>query len=177
MCCGSHGFALKPFFVTSLGELSSESTWLQQTVHSSLTKKFQNGDSTKPDSTPRSLPNTVGFQTNHHGSSRTIVEFKLAQHSRRKEHNNADSPAHSQAGSQACRCLGWQNRGVSGIGEASPASSTRKQNNFYSVPNCLVLFHHDPNKRYDTKISVLSEPTTKLFLRCTSIALFPYMVR
>ena len=55
-----------PFFVTSLGELSSESTWLQQTVYSSLTKECQNGDSTKPDSTPRSLPNTVGFQTNHY---------------------------------------------------------------------------------------------------------------
>ena len=49
----------------SLGELSSESAWLQQTVNSSLTKERQNGDSTKPDSTPRSLPNTVGFQTNH----------------------------------------------------------------------------------------------------------------
>ena len=54
------------FFVTSLGELSSESTWLQQTVNSSLTRECQNGDSTKPDSAPKSLPNAVGFQTNHY---------------------------------------------------------------------------------------------------------------
>ena len=59
----------KPFFVTFLGELSSESTWLQQTVNSSFTKECQNGDSTKPDSTPRSLSNTVGFQANHHNKS------------------------------------------------------------------------------------------------------------
>ena len=36
------------------------------TVNSSLTKECQNGDSTKPDSTPKSLLNTVvGFLTNH----------------------------------------------------------------------------------------------------------------
>ncbi|CAN0360989.1 unnamed protein product, partial [Ascophyllum nodosum] len=107
----------------------------------------------------------------------TIVYFKLAQLSRRKGHNYADSQAHSQAGSQACRCIGRHNRGVSEIGEASPSSSATKQNNFYPVLNCLVLFHHDPNKRYDPKFSVLSEPTTKMFLRCTSMALFPYMTR
>ena len=56
----------QPFFVTFLGELSFESTWLQHTVSSSLTKEWQNGDSTKPDSTPRSLFNTVRFQANHH---------------------------------------------------------------------------------------------------------------
>ena len=33
-----------------------------------LTRECQNGDSTKPDSTPRSLPNTVGFQTNNHNN-------------------------------------------------------------------------------------------------------------
>ena len=109
--------------------------------------------------------------------SPTTVFFKLAQLSPGKGHNYADSQAHSQAGSQACRCLGWQNRGVSEISEASPSSSATKQNNFYPVLNCLVLFRHDPSKRYDLKISVLSEPTTKLFLSCTSMALFPYMVR
>ena len=57
------------FSLHSRGELSSGSTWLQQSVNSSLTKECQNGDSTKPDSTPRSLPNTVGFQTNHHDIS------------------------------------------------------------------------------------------------------------
>ena len=46
------------------------------------------------------------------------------------------------------------NRGVSERGEASPSSSATKQNNFYPVFNCLALFHHDPNKRYDPKISV-----------------------
>ena len=35
-------------------------------MNSSLTKECQNGDSTQPDSTPKSLPNTAGFQTNHH---------------------------------------------------------------------------------------------------------------
>ena len=51
-------FLFLTFLHYILGELSSESTWLQQTVNSSLTKECQNGDSTKPDSTPRSLPNT-----------------------------------------------------------------------------------------------------------------------
>ena len=41
-----------------------------QTVNPSLTNECQNGDSTKPDSTPRSLPNTAGFQTNHHDTKR-----------------------------------------------------------------------------------------------------------
>ena len=65
------------------------------------------------------------------------------------------------------------------IGKASPSSSAIKQNNFHPVPvfNCLVIFHHDPNIRYDPKISVLSEPTIQLFLRCTSMALLPYMIR
>ena len=109
--------------------------------------------------------------------SPTIVYFKLSQLSRRKGHNYADSQAHSQAGSQACRCLEWHNRGVSEIGEASPSSSATKLNNFYPVLNCLVLFHHNPNKRNDPNVSVLSESTTKLFLCCTSMALFPYMIR
>ena len=125
--------------------------------------------------THKSTKNNLKFHSQHSlTGSPTIVYFKLAQLSRRKGHNYADSQAHSQAGSQDCRCLGWQNRGVSEIGEASPSSSATKQNNFYPVVNCLVLFHHDPNKRYDPKISVLSEPTTNLFLRCTSTALFPY---
>ena len=61
------------------------------------------------------------------------VYFKLAQLSRRKGRNYADSQAHSQAGSQACRYLGCQKRGVNEIGEASPSSSVAKQNNFYPV--------------------------------------------
>ena len=69
LLCAVGPLVSQPFFLASLGELRSESTWLQQTVNSSLTKECQNGDSTKPDSTPRSLPNTVGFQTNHHGIS------------------------------------------------------------------------------------------------------------
>ena len=128
--------------------------------------------------TNKSTKDNLKFHSQHSSTgSPTIVYFKLAQLSRRKGHNYADSRAHSQAGSQACRCLGWKNRGVSEIGEVSPSSSETKQNNFYPVLNCLVLFHHDPNKRYDPKISVLSEPTTKVFLRCTSMALFPYMIR
>ena len=87
--------------------------------------------------------------------SPTIVYFKLAQLSRRKGHNYTDSQAHSQAGSQVCRCLGWQNRVVSEIDEASPSSTATKQNNFCPVLDCLVVFYHDPNKRYDPKISVL----------------------
>ena len=35
-------------------------------MNSHLTKEYQNGDFTKPDSTPRSLPNAGGFQTNRH---------------------------------------------------------------------------------------------------------------
>ena len=128
--------------------------------------------------TNKSTKDNLKFHSqNSSTSSPTTVYFKLAQLSPRKGHNFADSQAHSQAVSETCRCLGWQNRGVSEIGEASPSSSATKQNNFYPVFNCLVLFHHDPNKRYDPKVSVLSEPTTKLLLRCTSMALFPYMIR
>ena len=128
--------------------------------------------------TNMSTKNNLKFHSQHSSTgSRTIVYFKLAQLSLRKGHNYADSQAHSQAGSQACRCLWWQNRGVSEIGEVSPSSSATKQSNFYPVLSCLVLFHHDPNKRYDPKISVLSEPTTTTTNRCTSMALFPYMIR
>ena len=127
--------------------------------------------------TNKSPKDNLKFHSQHSSTgSPTIVYFKLAQLSRRKGHNYADSQTHSQAGSQACRCLGWQNRGVSKISEASPSSSATKQNNFYPVLDCLVLFHHDLNKRYDPKVSVLSEPTTKLSLRCTFMA-FPYMIR
>ena len=63
----------------------------------------------------------------------TIVYFKLAQLSRRKGHNYANSQAHSQDGSQACRGLGWQKRGGNEIGEAPPSSSATKQTNFYPV--------------------------------------------
>ena len=128
--------------------------------------------------TNKSTKDNLKFRSQHSSTgSPTIVYFKLAQLSRRKGRSYADSQAHSQAGSQACRCLGWQNREVSEIGEASPPSSATKQNNFYPVLNCLVLFPHDSNKRYDPNISVLSEPTTFFFLRCTSMALFPYMIR
>ena len=128
--------------------------------------------------TNKSTKDNLKFHSQHSSTgSPTVVYFKLAQLSRRKGHNYANSQAHSQAGSQACRCIGWQNRGVNKIAEASPSSSASKQNNFYPVLNCLVLFHHDPNKRYDPKISVLSEPTTIFFLRYTSMALFPYMIR
>ena len=125
--------------------------------------------------TNKSTKDNLKFHPQHSSTgSPTIVYFKLAQLSRRKEHNYVDSQTHSQAGSQACRRLRWQNRGVSEIGEASPSSSATKQNNFYPV---LALFHHDLNQRYDPKISVLFEPTTKCFRRCTSMALFPYMIR
>ena len=40
--------------------------------------------------------------------SPTIIYFKLAQFSRSKGQNYADSQGHSQTGSQACRCLEWQ---------------------------------------------------------------------
>ena len=129
--------------------------------------------------TNKSTKDNLKFNSQHSsfGSPTVIVYFELAQLSPRNGHNYADSQAHSQAGSQAYRCLGWQNRGVCGIGEASPSSSATKQNNFYPVLNCSVLFRHDPNKPYDLKISVLSESTTTLFLRCTSMALFQYMIR
>ena len=128
--------------------------------------------------TNKSTKDNLKFHSQHSSTgSPTIAYFKLAHLPRRKGHTYEDSQAHSQAGSQDCRCLGWQNRGVSEMGEASPSSSATKQNNFYPVLNCLVLFHHDPNKRYDPKISVLSEPKTKFLLRCTSMALFPYMIR
>ena len=79
--------------------------------------------------------------TSQHSSTgnHTIVYFKLAQLSRRKRHNYADSQAHSQAGSQACRCLGWQKRGVSEIGEASPSGSETKQKQFLPCTNCFSL--------------------------------------
>ena len=81
--------------------------------------------------------------TSQHSStdSHTIVYFKLAQLSRRKGHNDADSQAHSQAVSQACRCLGWQKHGVNEIGEASPSSSGAKQKQF--LP-CNKLFSFIP---------------------------------
>ena len=53
--------------------------------------------------------------------------------------------------------LGGRNVGVNEIGEASPLSSATKQNNFYRVLNCLVLFYYDPNKRHDSNISVFKE--------------------
>ena len=113
--------------------------------------------------TNESTKDNVKFHSQHSSTgSPTIVYFKLAQLSRRKGHNYADSQAHSQAGSQACRCLGWQIRGVSEIGKASPSSSATKQNNFYPVCNCLVLFHHDPNKRYDPKISVFKDKSERM---------------
>ena len=100
--------------------------------------------------TNKSTKDNLKFPLQHSSTcSPTIVYFKLAQLSRRKGHNYAHSQARSQAGSQACRCVGWQNRGVSEIGETSPSSSAKKQNNFCPVLNCLVLSHHDPNKRYD----------------------------
>ena len=84
--------------------------------------------------TNKSTKDNLKFPPQHSSTgSPTIVYFKLAQLSRRKGHNYADSQAHSQAGSQACRYLGWQNRGVSEIGEAPPSSSAKKQNNFYPV--------------------------------------------
>ena len=130
--------------------------------------------------TNKRIEYNLKFHSQHSSSgSPTIVYFKLAQLSRRKGHHYVDSQdSRTQAGSQTCRWLGWQNHGVSEIGEASPSSSATKQNNFYPlVLNHLVLFHHHPNKRYDPKVSVLSEPTRKLFLRCTSMALFTYMIR
>ena len=78
--------------------------------------------------------------------SLSVVYFKLARLSRRKGYNYVDFQAHSQAGSQAFQCLGGQNRGVNEIGKASPSSSATKQNNFYRVLNCLILFHHDPKQ-------------------------------
>ena len=86
--------------------------------------------------TNKSTKDNLKFHSQHSSTgSPTIVYFKLARLSRRKGHNCADSQAHSQAGSQAFRCLGWQNRGVSETGEASPSSSATKQNNFYPVLN------------------------------------------
>ena len=80
--------------------------------------------------------------TSQHSStgSHTTVYFKLAHLSRRKGHNYADSQAHSQAGSQACRCLGWQKRGVSEIGEASPSSSGAKQKQFLPCTSTIFFF-------------------------------------
>ena len=80
--------------------------------------------------TIKSTEDNLKFHSHHSSTgSPTVVYFKLAQLSRRKGHKYVDSQAHSQAGVQACRCLGWQNRGVSEIGEASPSSSATKQNN------------------------------------------------
>ena len=86
--------------------------------------------------TNKSTKDNLKFHSQHGSTgSPTIVYFKLDQLSGRKGHNYADSQAHSQAGSQACRRLGWQNRGVSETGKASPSSSATKQNNFYLVRN------------------------------------------
>ena len=93
----------------------------------------------RPQSTS-SLPVTL----HNHSSTgyHTTVYFKLAQLSLRKGHNYTDSQAHSQAGSQACQCLGWQKRGVSKIGEASPSSSGTNQNKFYPGLIVFSLFYH-----------------------------------
>ena len=57
--------------------------------------------------TNKSIENNLKFHSQHSSTgSPTIVYFKLVQLSRRKGHNYADSQAHSQAGSQACPCLG-----------------------------------------------------------------------
>ena len=49
----------------------------------------------------------------HSSIGHDTVDFKLAQLSLRKGHNYADPQAHSVAGSEACGCLGGQDRGVS----------------------------------------------------------------
>ena len=46
----------------------------------------------------------------------TTICSKLAQLTLRKGHNYADSQAHSQAGFQAYRYLGWRDRGL-GVGQ------------------------------------------------------------
>ena len=87
--------------------------------------------------TNKSTKDNLKFHSQHSSTgSPTIVYFKLAQLSRRKGHNYADSQTHLQAGSQACRRLGWQNREVNEIGKASLSSSATKQNNFYPVLIC-----------------------------------------
>ena len=97
--------------------------------------------------TSKSIKDILKFHSQHSSTGGpTIVYFKLAQLSRRKGYNYADSQAHSQAGSQACRCFGWQKRGVNEIGEASPSSSATKQKQFLPCTNRLVLFHHDPKQ-------------------------------
>ena len=95
--------------------------------------------------TNKTTKDNLKFHSQHRSTgSPTIVYFKLARLSRRKGHNYEHSQAPSQAGSLACRCFGWQNRGVNEIGEASLSSSATKQNNFYPILHYLVLFHHDP---------------------------------
>ena len=44
--------------------------------------------------------------------SHTTICSKLAQLTLGEGHNDADYQAHSQAGFQACRCLGWRDRQV-----------------------------------------------------------------
>ena len=89
--------------------------------------------------TNKSTKDNLKFHSQHSSTgSPTIVYFELAQLSRRKGNNYADSQAHSHAGSQACRCLGWQNHGVSEISKASPSSSATQQQKFYPVFSCLV---------------------------------------
>ena len=57
--------------------------------------------------TNKSTKYNLKFHSQHSSTGRpTIVYFKLAQLSRRKGHNYAESQARSQTGSQACRCLG-----------------------------------------------------------------------
>ena len=95
----------------------------------------------------RTQKTILSFTSQHSSTgSPTIVYFKLAQLSHKKRPNYTDSQAHSQDWISGCRCLGWQKRGVSEIGEASPSSSATKQNIFYPVLNCLVFFHYDPKQ-------------------------------
>ena len=64
------------------------------------------------------------------GSHNTICS-KLAQLTLRKGRNYADSQAHSQAGPQTYRCLGWRNREVV-FGNVEPKVETTSEDNFRS---------------------------------------------
>ena len=104
----------------------------------------------------------VSLTTRSSTDSPTIVYFKLAQLSRRKGHNYADSQD-SLTGWISGLLVSWVAESRSERDRRSitvKLSSEAKQFLHSRLLNCLLLFHHDPNKCHDPNILALSEPPT-----------------
>ena len=101
--------------------------------------------------TPSQSEVSLKHHYNGNGSHNKICS-KLAQITLRKGHNYADSLAHSQAGPQAYRCLGWRDRevvvGVAvkvgvevKVGDHFWSESRRRYNTIRSGTNMKIISH------------------------------------